>query len=97
MAPADRHVGFGATWTGAIPHRDDDVIGIMASYVHFSGVAEGAGTFNEDYELAVELLYKLALTPWLTPQARSSIHREPRRKWLRQDALVATLRIEMAF
>jgi len=38
----------------------------MLSYVHFSDVARAAGTFTEDYELAVEAFYNIGITPWLS-------------------------------
>ncbi|CAN5512151.1 hypothetical protein BH09PLA1_BH09PLA1_07000 [soil metagenome] len=55
----DWHFSAGATWTGAIPKRDEDVIGLGLSTVWFS---HDAG-FSDQSEAAIEAFYKLQLTP----------------------------------
>jgi porin len=96
VAEADAHVGVGITWAGGIDGRDKDVVGLMASYVHFSDVARAAGSSTEDYELAVELFYNIGLTPWLSLKPDLQYIVNPGGAGL-DDALVGTLRIEIAF
>lgn len=60
---ADHHLNGGVTWRGAIPGRDQDLLGLMLAWVHFSD-EPGAG-FTESYELATELSYKA----WVTGSA----------------------------
>lgn len=47
---------------GPIPGRAGDAAGLMASYVRFTD--EPRAGFGDDYELAVELFYKLRIMPW---------------------------------
>jgi len=65
-APKDRsevedYVGGGIQWTGAIPTRNDDILGLGAFNVYFS---DQAG-FDEDYETAIEFFYKAQLFGWM--------------------------------
>ncbi len=39
VSETDHHAGAGVVWTGALPGRDSDVIGVAANYVHLSGAA----------------------------------------------------------
>lgn len=96
IAPVDTHVGSGVVWAGLIPRRDNDDIGLGLSYVHFSHAARNGGFFTEDYELAIELYYKLALTPWLNLKPDLQYIVNPGGNG-NPDALVATLRAEVAF
>ena len=57
-------VGGGLRWKGALPSRDDDVMGLGVFTVNFS---DQAG-FKEHSETAIELFYKLQLTGWLAMQ-----------------------------
>lgn len=94
MSEVEHHVGLGAQWTGALPGRDDDVAGLMASYVHFSD-EPGAG-FIDDGELAVELFYKAQVTPWFSLKPDLQYIANPGGIGL-DDAWVGTLRAELAF
>lgn len=96
VAEADMHAALGATWRGAIPGRDDDILGVMASYVHFSNAAQSAGTFSEDYELAVEAFYKVALTPWVSIKPDLQYIVNPGGNGA-EDALVITVRFDATF
>jgi len=65
-APKDRSevedfIGGGLQWTGAIPARDADVMGLGAFNVYFS---DQAG-FAESYETAFEFFYKAQLFGWM--------------------------------
>ncbi len=63
LSPVDHHFGTGITWTGAIPCRDRDALGVGFSLVHFSG-APGAD-FAADFETATEIFYMVPLTGFL--------------------------------
>jgi porin len=68
-APKDRskvtdYVGGGLRWQGAIPTRNDDVLGLGAFHVRFSDKAD----FQKHSETAIELFYKAQLTSYLAVQ-----------------------------
>ncbi len=89
----DQHVGSGLQWTGPIPTtaRATDVLGLGASFVHFSHQA----ALPHDHELAIETFYKLQITPWfnLQPDLQYILHPSGNRP----DALVGTIRAELDF
>ncbi len=60
VSPIDHHFGTGITWTGAIPYRDRDALGLGVSVVHFSS-APGA-KFSADFETSTEWFYTFQLT-----------------------------------
>lgn len=90
----EHHIGGGLTWRGAIPGRDDDVIGLGASLVTFSD--EPGADFDDDYELNIETFYKIQLTPYLGVTFDLQHISNPGGAGLR-DALMGTLRLEVAF
>ncbi len=51
-------------WTGLLPHRDKDVLGLGATRVRFSN--EPDADFDETSEIASELFYKIQLRRWLS-------------------------------
>jgi porin len=61
---AEHHVGGGLTWTGAIPSRDDDQIGLGATWVGLTD-ANGANLSHDD-ELVIEGYYKIRALKWLS-------------------------------
>ena len=92
VSETDHHGGAGVVWTGLLPGRDADVIGVGASYVHLSGAAG----FEDDAEIAVEAFYRLQLTPWFAVKPDVQYVINPGGAGL-ADAVVGTLRLEMAF
>lgn len=86
------HIGGGLTWTGPIASREQDVIGLGATYVHFSSPAG----FDGSGELAVELFYQAQITPWLIVQPDIQYIRNPGGNGTR-DVLVGTLRFGVSF
>ncbi len=97
VAEVDLHCGIGVQYVGLLPSRDDDIVGVMVSYVHFSAPARQVAAFTQDYEMAFELFYKLQLTPWLALQPDLQYIKNPGGNQLLRDAVVATLRIEATF
>ena len=85
------HVGGGVTWTGLLPDRDTDMLGLGASWVRLSRQAD----FRHGYELALELFYSIPLTDWavLKPDLQYIVHPAGGRG----NTLVGTLRIELSF
>lgn len=95
VSEIEHHAGAGFTATGLVANRQDDVLGLMASLAHLSDEA-GAG-FTEDYELAIELFYKVQVNESFSikPDLQYIIH--PGGDAALKDALVATLRGELTF
>ena len=92
VSAIEQHVGGGITWTGAIRRRDEDVIGLGATYVEFS---EESG-LDEDGELAVELLYKLQVTRFFAVTGDLQYIVNPGGEGA-DDALVGTVRVHIDF
>ena len=91
---AAQHATAGFTWRGALPSRDDDVLGVLASWVLFTD-ERGAG-FVDDAELAVEVMDRAALTPWTAVQPYAQWVRHPGGQGL-DDAVNLGVRLEAAF
>lgn len=64
MSEAEHFFGAGVEWTGAIPGRDADVIGLGVFHVRFS---ERLG-LDESSETAAELYYNAQITPFFSIQ-----------------------------
>ncbi len=95
VSEIEHHIGTGLTVNGLIPGRDDDLLGLMASYAHLSDKT-GAG-FTEDFELAIELFYKAQVNGSfsLKPDLQYIIH--PGGDASLNDVMVVTLRGELTF
>lgn len=94
VSEVNHHFGAGLAWSGAIPTRDNDVLGVMASYAHFSD--EPAAGFSESGELSIEMFYKVQITPWFSVKPDLQYIMNPGGADL-DDALVLTIRAELAF
>ena len=88
------HLSFGVFCDGVIDARPRDRFGVYASWVKTSD-AQAAG-FVDD-ELAIEALYSLQFSPWLTLKPDLQWIHNPGGRGLIDDALVASLRIELWF
>ncbi len=99
VAEAEHHIGGGFQWTGALPTRDDDVLGFGVSTVLFSQEAREAGEFAVASETAVELFYRAQLTPYLAlkPDVQYIFNPGNPGGPETDDALVVTLRVEAWF
>lgn len=91
VSEIEHHAGGGLVWTGIVPGRPDDVIGLGASWARLS---EQAG-FVRGSETAIELFYQARLTPWLVVQPDLQFIRHPGGE--RGHALVGTLRFWLNF
>jgi porin len=89
---------LGFNYTGLFPSRPIDVLGAGAACAHFSHAA-GA---RDPYELAIETLYRVRVTQWVSfkPDLQYIIHPNGSGAFdqpVRHDALVVSLRMEMSF
>lgn len=89
---AERYVGAGLQWTGAINGRDEDVLGAGIFHVKLSE----EGGFAEDSETAYELFYKAQITPWFSMKPDVQIIVNPGGSG-NSDAVVFGLRTELSF
>ena len=59
-----RYYGTGFQWTGAIPERDDDILGLAVGHASLSGRVQSLERRFD--ETAIELFYKAQLTSWFS-------------------------------
>lgn len=88
----EHYFGGGLQWIGAIPSRDDDILGIGTFTVEFS---DQAG-FVEGNETFVELFYKAQVTPWFSVKPDIQFVSNPGGT-ANDNALVIGLRTEVSF
>jgi porin len=66
------YIGVGGVYTGLIPGRDEDQLGIAAAIARngdsFKDSLRAAGDPARDQEVSIELTYHLHVTPWLALQ-----------------------------
>jgi porin len=84
-------VGAGLRWQGAMPERDDDVMGLGVFNIYFS---DQAG-FKEHSETAIELFYKAQITGWMALQPDVQYIANPGGQY--KDAVVIGGRVEFVF
>jgi porin len=70
-APGDRnefarYFGGGLVYTGALPNRDEDVLGVGVAHARFSDRLRRLD--DRTHETVVELFYKAQVTSWLSLQ-----------------------------
>jgi porin len=95
ISPIAHHVGAGFHVTGLVPLRDQDVVGLGATWVRLSD-ATGAD-FDKGHELAIETFYKFQLTGWLSAKPDLQFIANPGGTDSAPDAWVVTVRVEMSF
>ncbi len=88
----------GLVWTGPLPMRKIDELGLGATAAHFATAA----MTRQNYELSVELFYRIRFTPaislkpdiqYIINPTGQAVPPDP----VRNNALVATLRLEVSF
>lgn len=89
------HIGGGMYWTGALPGRDEDMLGVGASQVVFT--SDPAAGFDYNSELALEFFYKLQITGWLNIGPDVQYIRNPGGTAAQDNALVGTVRVAITF
>lgn len=77
FAPPERSIvdfyfDIGMAWTGLIPTRDADRLGVAFAYGQLSSGARGIPTFRDSYgdgfQMVLEGTYQAQITPWMTVQ-----------------------------
>lgn len=95
------YLGVGATFTGFWPTRAEDSVGLaIARAATGSGYRQAqaqAGEAADDRETHLELTYRAPITEWLTLQPDVQYIVNPGTNGLLGDALVVSLRFEIAF
>lgn len=89
------YLGAGVNWVGPYQKAAPDTLGVGVAAARLSE-ATGAG-FGEDWEVAVEGFYNFQVTPYLSvkPDLQYIVH--PGGDPTLKDALVATVRVTLAF
>jgi porin len=95
LSEAAHHIGGGMEWTGAIPQRKSDAVGVGATLVRLSQ-EPGAG-FDCASELALETFYKLSIRPWMQIAPDFQYIRHPGGSAARQNSVVGTVRLTFVF
>lgn len=93
VSEANHHVGGGLAYTGICRARPDDSAGVYCSFVDFSGRAG----FGEGSETTLESYYGFALTPAVCVKPDLQFIINPGGDPSIENALVATLRVTVAF
>lgn len=94
LSSVEHHIGLGVTWAGLIDTRDDDILGLGLTTAILSDEA-GSG-FTDDHETAIELFYRLQLTPFMSIKPDLQYIANPGGAGA-DDAFVATARLEVLF
>jgi porin len=87
----DHHIGGGLSWTGPMPARPKDILGISFQYVHLSESAE----LPKSSERALEAFYKYQFTPWAAIQPDLQYIFNPGGQY--PSALIGILQFEIHF
>jgi len=92
ILPYDHNLGAGLAFTGPIPARKDDVVGVGIQAIHFSDDYNATA----DYEIDYELFYRIQLTPWFYVKPDVQYIQNPGGQGT-PDALAVTLRAQIDF
>lgn len=97
----DQYIGTGVAWTGLLPGRPDDQLGLAVASVRngrrFREAMNLAGTPVGLRETNIELSYRLAATDWLVLQPDLQYIVSPGMNPEVQDAFVLGLRFELSW
>ena len=92
VSSAEVHLAGGVVLSGMLDQREDDAFGVYVSYVDLSS----KGGFVED-ETAIELFYRLQLTPAISLKPDLHIITNPSGDPGIDTAVVGVLRLEIVF
>jgi porin len=95
ISKANYQIGGGLRWTGPLPSRDSDILGLGTSYIRFSD-APAAG-FTKRSELTVETFYKIRFNAWFSIQPDLQFIHNPGGVSSRADSLAATVQMLVDF
>ncbi len=95
----DSYFGFGGSYTGLIPGRDEDQLGFAFAMAQngdpFKQAQASAGSPVDDREIILELTYRAQVTPWLALQPDIQYVFNPGTDPTLSDSLVVGLRFEV--
>jgi porin len=95
------YIGAGAVYTGLLPGRDEDRLGLALAVARngepFKDALRAAGARVFDQEIIIELTYRAEVTPWLTlqPDIQYAMNPGAGANGDLDDALVVGLRFEL--
>lgn len=90
VSPFVQHVGGGLEWTGALPTRDEDVLGLGVSWVQLSRAT--GSDFSSGHETSLEVFYQAQVTGWMRVVLDLQYIESPGGLSSTSDALVSTIR-----
>lgn len=97
----DRYLGVGGVYTGLVPGRDEDRLGLAVAIADngdpFEEAQRLAGESVDSREINVELTYRLQVTPWLALQPDIQYVADPGAAGGLGDAWVFGLRFEASY
>jgi len=99
--PFEAYVGGGLVYTGPLPGRGEDRLGLAVGMVELGRPYRTAlalnGQASDEREINIELTYRAPLAPWLTVQPDVQFVINPGARPELENALVAGLRVEVGF
>ena len=101
MNPIGRYAGAGLVYTGLLPSRSEDVLGLGVSAAFngddFKDAQAQAGTPVDDVETVIELTYWMPLLPWFSLQLDAQYIGSPGTDPTLDDAVLLGLRYQVIF
>ena len=95
VSSVDYQASGGLAWTGPVPSRVNDVLGLGLGFLHFSN-ATNAG-FDEAAETTLELFYRIQVTPWMNVQPDLQYIHDPGGISSQHDAVAGTVQMVIDF
>lgn len=99
--PVESYVGGGLVYTGLVPGRAEDQLGLAVAHVSlgtpYRRALELAGEASSKSETNIELTYRASLAPWLTLQPDIQYILNPGANPALKNDLVMGLRVEVGF
>ncbi len=92
VSAIEHQVDTGLAWTGLIPHRDDDVLGLGLTW---AGISDHAGLAVNN-ETVYELFYRLRLTTWFSVKPDMQYIHDGA-AGAKSDTVVGTIRVVIDF
>ncbi len=87
----------GLQYTGLIPGRANDTVGLGVGYASFSDSGMAYRGVPNLYELAIEAYYRIAITPWMTLQPDLQVVSTPIGDAQAPTAVIGILRLSINF
>lgn len=97
VSPVEWFASLGFQYRGLLPRRDEDVFAAGAYHARVSEKFSEARLGHFDEESGVELYYRFALLPWLEVTPHGQYIASPGGDARVRDAVVALLRVRIAF